>query len=264
MKKNLFTLGSIVLHGVGGASAGAINFIYSFFLEKHHLDYYRHIHVNQIGDDLNEFIMKERKSISINIRYPVIEDFEFKSEREQNIIRLDVINEAMLRLAEYDTKINKQRLYEIKSEILAKDFSFEIVYKTFVYSKQKGLSAKVIIKPQIDRFDIYLLIEDAEILRAKELIYSGLPSDFYFDDLFYFGKWNSVNEFTIKGKQSQFQYHILVDKLTIELIKIAPDIGEKYIVYEMMKAFAYKNMSIQDYVHAINPNIVIRNQGNLN
>jgi hypothetical protein len=73
VKTNIFRLISVVKHGVGGSGAGMLDLIFSFLLQEFELDIYSYITINQIGDDLNEFVMKEGKNVHINIRYPVFE-----------------------------------------------------------------------------------------------------------------------------------------------------------------------------------------------
>ena len=173
MKKNLLHLVSVIENGVAGPGTGAIDLIYSSLLQKYGLDYYNHIHINQIGNELNEFLMKEGKKIHINIRYPVYKDFELKNPLEKNIIRLEIIHEALLRLAEKDKRFDSIILDSIKKEILENEFSFDIVYKAHINNKNENIVAKVIVHPEEDRFNFYVLIEDSGKEICKPLIYSG-------------------------------------------------------------------------------------------
>jgi hypothetical protein len=119
MMQTEIRLGSVVLHGVGGPEAGAIDYIYIYLLQEFKQCFYSRIGINQVGDDLTEFVMKEPgNKIHVNIRYPVYEDFETKSKEEKNLIRLDVIHTSLLRVAEYDGKFDVNKLEAIKQKIL--------------------------------------------------------------------------------------------------------------------------------------------------
>jgi len=124
-------LNSVVDHGVGGdAEAGVFDLIYSFLLNECGQNFYSAIVVNQIGDDLNEIILREGKRIHINIRYPVYEDFESKQFNEKNRIRLDVIHTSLLKIAEYEKKLDPQKLETIRSKIIEQDFKFHFLFGT--------------------------------------------------------------------------------------------------------------------------------------
>lgn len=99
MKKDLLRLVSIVENGVLDRDSEFLDFVYTLLLQEYQLDYYSHIHVNQTDHIQNEVIIKEGKSIHINIYYPTPTDFRKRSLREKNTIRLDIIHEALLRIA---------------------------------------------------------------------------------------------------------------------------------------------------------------------
>src|ERR1700683_733173 len=108
-------LGSVVAHGVGGPEAAALDLIYFFLLQEFGQALYSHIIINQIGNNLDEFVMKEPgNKIHVNIRYPAYEDFEAKSKDEKNMIMLDVIHSALLRVADYDKKLDIIQLEGIR------------------------------------------------------------------------------------------------------------------------------------------------------
>src|SRR5437667_12875436 len=106
--KTQLRLNSVVPHGVGsGSESLALDLIYEFLLREFAQAIYRYISINQIGSELNEFVMKEPgNKIHVNIRYPAHEDFESKSADEKNEIRLDIVHTALLRVAEYDKKLD--------------------------------------------------------------------------------------------------------------------------------------------------------------
>lgn len=263
MKKNLLHLVSTVEHGVGGPGTGAIDLIYSFLLQEHKMDGYSHVQINQIGSDLNEFIIKEGKRIHVNIWYPVYEDFELKTVKEKNLIRLDIIHMALLRIAEKDKKYDAHILETIKNKIIEKDFSFDLIYKSHVNKKNENLVAKIVVHPEEDRFDFYILTEDRGNEKCKILIYSGKTTDFYFDDLFFYGKWKGENEFIIKGKESEIQFHVKVDQCKVDLVNIS-DNKEKAPLFEIMKSKPDRENAWQDYIDNLNPAMVAILTANLN
>src|SRR5690349_2971999 len=101
MKTKPFFLNSVVPHGVGSSrETEVIELIYAFLLKKYKADIYS-FSINQIGQDLEEFILKEPGNrIHINLRYPAHPDFENKTAQERNLIRLEVIYTALLKIAE--------------------------------------------------------------------------------------------------------------------------------------------------------------------
>src|SRR5262245_31011316 len=126
MKLHILRLGSIIPEGVGGPEAGSIDLIYSFLLQEYKCDYYDHIHINQIGDDLEEVIIKTGRKIHINIKYPA-KGFDNKSSEEKNLVRLDVVHTALLRIAEKEKKLDVDSLVKIKEHILERNFLFDLV-----------------------------------------------------------------------------------------------------------------------------------------
>lgn len=254
MKTHILRLGSVVPHGVGGPEAGTMDLIYTFLLQEFELDIYSYIHINQVGDDLNEFVMKEGKKIYINIRYPVYEDFERKSVTEKNSIRLDIIHTALLRLAAEDKKMKATKLEALKNKILEQNFSFHIVYKNHVNKKNKNLIAKVIIHPEEDRFNFYALIEENEREKCRLLIYSGKTTDYYIDALFFYGKWKNINEFIITGKRKEIEIHISIDKCSVEYVNLTS--YGKAPFFEMMRADTSKQdraRAHEDWLHSLPP-----------
>ena len=103
--------------GVGGPEAGSIDLIYSYLLQEYNCDFYDHIHINQIGDDLQEMIMKVGKKIVTNINYPS-NGFENKTIKEKNQIRLDIVHTALVRIAEKEKKLNINNLERFEIVLL--------------------------------------------------------------------------------------------------------------------------------------------------
>jgi hypothetical protein len=217
MKTELLKLGSFIPHGVEGPECGAINLIYTFLLQEHGITHYRFIKVEQVDNSLKEavlFGMNGAQTVSIVVPYPAPDDYEHKTSRERDLIRLDIVHKGLLLLAQQDMKVDVPTLELIKRTILERNFSFDIVYKEFANPNSDGLIAKLVIHPQEDRFDFYVTVEQAGQQLCKALIYSGLTFD-YFAELFYYGKWNGLSELVISGKKSQTTVHMHIDNCTI-------------------------------------------------
>lgn len=256
MKTEIIRLESVVKHGIGGSKTAAINLIYSILLQKHKLDFYSFIFINQIGNDLEEFVLKQGKEVYINIRYPVYENYEFKSVAERNIIRLDIIHISLLKLAAKDSRIEIRKLNTIQQEILQKDFYFYFEYKIWHNKKRPNLDARIIIHPKEDSFDFYVLIEENKTEKCRLLIYKGMPSDSYFEDLFFYGKWKDSNELIISGKNNEMEIHVTVDSCLVEYVNLTSYNNAPF--FEMMKAdisIDDNTKAHNDYIHSLPPSL---------
>lgn len=255
MKAHLLRVGSIVPHGVGGKEAGFIDFIYSYLLNEFGQAVYNHISINQIGPDLNEFIAKEPgNKIHINIRYPVYDDFEQKNVIERNRIRVDVVHTALQRIAEFDNKLDIEKLEAIKNNIIESDFKFDIVYKVHINKKTPNLVAQVLISPSFEKFDFSVLIEENDTQKCKINIFRGRPSSYYMDRYFSIGKWKSENLLIISGKEKIVELHILVDKCELKIVNLTP--YDKPPYFELMRADISEEERMKakkDWEHSLPP-----------
>jgi hypothetical protein len=234
MKGDIFRLGSAVADGVGGPEAGAINLIYTILLQKAGLDVYSFIMINQIGNELNELIMKEGKKIHINIRYPVTPGYNQKTPSEKKNIQLGTAHAALLKIAEYDMKLDKNKLEEIRKEILDKNFNFYFgMGKEMICNKNKLLSAQMFVNPQMDCFEYYLQINEAGKEKCKVKIYCAGTDVFYIPMLFHKVKWKNTNEIIINGKEPHVETHVFADKCKAQFINLTK--YEKSPVFEMMR-----------------------------
>lgn len=254
MKTEILRLISVVKQGVGGSQAGAINLIYTYLLQKYKIDAYNYISINQIGDDLEEFVRKEGKKVYINIRYPTDGNYKLKTVIERNIIRLDIIDQSLQRLAATDPRILKEKLDEIKKEILQREFIIDVPYKEWKYKKGERLNAKIIIRPYEENFDIFLLIEEDKKEKCSLLIYKGKPTDYYFEALFFFGKWKNAEELIITGKNNEVEIHIDINKCKVQYVNLTA--YEKAPFFEMMRADMSKRENAQaheNWFHSLSP-----------
>lgn len=264
--KTEIRLGSIVGHGVGGHEAASMDMIYICLLHEFGQDVYKRIGINQIGADLDEFVMKEPgNKVHVNIRYPAYEDFELKSVEEKNKIRLDVIHTALLRVAEYDKKLNIEQLEAIRRKILNNSFSFEFVCKTYVNKKKKNLVAKVVVHPDIDRFDFYAIIEENRKVVCRVHIYNGRTGVFFGEDFFSYGKWEGENELIIWGKMKEVEIHILVAECRVDFVNLTRYTNPPYFtVMRTDISEKEREKAYQDWQHSLPPAVagIIRQANN--
>lgn len=234
--KTYFRLTSVVLHGAGtSAECTPLELIYGCLFEKYDQNFYKHVSINQVGDDLEEFVDKRQgNQIHINIRYPVYNDFDDKSILEKNKIRVDLIHTALLRIADEDKKLDKVRLTEIKNEILEREFKFEFVVRDFVNKKDKSLVGKLIVEPKFYHLDYYIAVEENEHLKCKVHIYCGHPEVFFGEDFFKNGKWKNENELIVSGKTKEVATTVVVDSCSMYVTNLTKyDIPPVYTMRRM-------------------------------
>lgn len=264
--KTQLRLNSVVPHGVGsGSESLALDLIYEFLLHEFGQDIYRYISINQIGSELNEFVMKEPgNKIHVNIRYPAYEDFEMRSGDEKNMIRLDVVHAALVRVAEYDKKLDVGQLEAIRKKIIANNFSFDFVCRTYVNKQSSNLIAMIIVNPTMDRFEYYVQVEEDKKLKCKLHIYRGRPG-VHFAEFFFYGKWKGKNELIIWGKKKEVEIHVLVDECRADFVNLTLYNNPPY--FTVMRADISeedREKSYQDWQHSLPPAVaaVIRQANN--
>jgi hypothetical protein len=264
--KTELRLGSVVPYGVGGAEAGSMDLIYLFLLSEFGQDVYRRIGINQIGNDLNEFVVKEPgNKIHVNIRYPAYEDFESKSISDRNRIRLDIIHTALLRVADYDKKLDIEKLEEIRAVILKNDFSFDFTYRSYINKRNPELIGKLIVRPLIDKIIFYAVIEENGNTKCKQNIYSGITEYSYMAKYFCYGKWKYEDEFIIWGKEHTVETRILIKECVVNIINLTPYENPPY--YTLMKAALpeeERRKARKDWEHSLHPAVaaIIRDAHN--
>ncbi|HTB27189.1 MAG TPA: hypothetical protein VK711_17580, partial [Puia sp.] len=252
--------------GVGGPEAAAIDLIYMYLLQEFGQDIYSRIGINQIDNNLDEFVLKEPgNKIHVNIRYPAYENFESKSVEEKNRIRLDVIHTALLRIADNDGKLDKEKLYAIRLKILENNFSFDFIYRSYPFKKNPDLIGKVIIHPLMDKFIFYTLIENNGEEKCKLPIFIGIPGWYYMDKYFCYGKWKDEFHLIIWGKEKTVETHISIEACTVNIINLTSYNKPPY--YTLMKANISeeeRKQSNMDWLHSLPPAVaaVLRNAQN--
>jgi hypothetical protein len=250
----MLRLGSVVEYGFG-PNTGAISLIYSHLLEKYNVGLHENVLVNHIGNDLQELIIKQSKQqIGINIRYQLPNNFNDLEDNKKNIFFTEIIHEALVRLAKDKSQIDITKLAAIRQEVLDKKFSFDILYKTYLNKKHEALLAKVIIHPELSRFNFLISLEDSGVEKCRLLIYTGKTTDFYIADLFFYGKWKNTNEFILSGKRSEIAIHIISDECKIFFVNTSAD-NTKAPLFELFKSDADKEKTLKEYIASLNPAI---------
>jgi hypothetical protein len=253
MKKiHIINLGSVVPNGVGGADSGCIDLIYSFLLQEYKLDYYSYIKINQIGEELDEVIIKEGKKIHINIKYPTRSDFNQLDSLERNKIRLDIIHLSLIRIAKYDSKLNISQLHTIKNKILQNKFSFYFTYIKNAFKKNPALTAEIVVHPEEKQFEFYCKISRNNQEICSLVIYRGLTVPIYFDFFFSKGKWKH-DRFIIFGKE-KFETHVLFNECKLETKNHTA--YKKHPLFELFRAgvsLEEKENAYNDWLHSLPP-----------
>ena len=248
MKNKIVTLrlGSVVSGGLGGPEAGALNLIYSKMLQDHGQTMYNHIAINQIGEDLNELIIKEPKGVVyINIRY------SRTSDRKQ-VDQLNIIHEALLRLSDEDNQLDRNKLNAIYVSILNCDFKFSFICKEYVDKKRKRF-AQLTVEPELKLFKYFLSI-NGEGTSCKLLVYSGGTDIFYVPAFFDKGEWNTKNEFVLTGKKNETEIRVNYEACSFEVINLTNYPKPPY--FQMMRgdiSQEEKQAALRDWDHSLPP-----------
>ncbi len=230
-----------------------ISFLYSYFLIKYDMDFYPLIIVNHIGFDLKERIFYSKEKTHINIRLDIGEDIRPKSHREKNEIFLEIIHQALMRLAREDPRMISSKLEEIRDLILKNDFTFDVDYITTPNDEDKYLVGKIILRPRMEQFDFIAQIVYQDKIKWQALVYEGGPSSYYFNDILSYGKWNGVKEFIFGGNRSEIEFHFDANNGKITLINN----NENKAVAPIFSLFRLNagSRELQDYIDSLPPAI---------
>jgi hypothetical protein len=215
---------------------------------------------------LDEFVIKEPGNrIHVNIRYPFYEGFEAKSSAEKNLIGLDIIHNALLRIAEYDRKLDVKKIESIREKILKNGFSFEFVYKIHVNRKNPHFLGKVVVRPLIDRFVYSVLIEEDGSEKCRQVILNGRAGYYYADRYFCYGKWRGDSELIISGKGKEVELNVLINECRVELVNLTPYDNPPY--FTLMKfgiSEEERERARKDWEHSLPPAVaaIIRDAHN--
>jgi len=139
----MLRLGSIVEYEFG-PNTGAISLIYSHLLKKYDVDIDKDILVNHIGTELQEQIVRHGNQLGINIRWTLPGDFRKLDSFNKNLVFMEIINEALLRLASERPQI-------------------DIIYKSFVNKLREGQIAHVLIHPELEKLIIIFQLKKTKL-----------------------------------------------------------------------------------------------------
>lgn len=193
----------------------ALSLYYTILFEKYGLNFYSSIMINHISDNFEEIILREGKSISINIKWPIEYQLDQIDERKRNEIRLDVVHEALKRISEKERKIDLHLLVTIKKLILESNFSFEYAYKKIVLSNSGEVN--FIVKPLEKSFDYYIEFKLGKIRKCNIFLFSGLTSMTYLKDLFH-NIEISQKKIIIVDKHNECEFRIDLETCSYSLI----------------------------------------------
>jgi hypothetical protein len=259
-------LGSVVPHGVDGTEAAAISLIYEFLLKEYKQNFYRRIGINQIGEGLDEIILRQPgNKIHVNIRYIPIDDFEKKDKNEKNRIRLEIIHQALLKIAAFDKKLEIATLEKIRRIIIKNNFSFEFICKTYRSKENSNTVAHVSVVPEMNVFYFYASILKSNKEICKTLIFSGNPTVYYFKYFFKSGKWMNTNEFVISGTLNEVNTVIQYHQCIVVIVNLTKyQLPPFYTLMNFNSTNEEKQKAYNDWQHSLPPEMasVIRQADN--
>lgn len=180
MKRTQIKLNSICKDGIGhSVGAELLPTLYEFLLHKEGQDYYKSITVLQISDTEEERVgeIPTRNGFVRIIRDTL--GFDLLDINEKNIVRLGILHEGLLRLANDYKKIDIGTLQRIKEKVLKNNFEFEFIFKS-AKSVQNNIVVDLSVAPGFESFKYYVTIRAHKEILCRQLIYVGL-ADFYYN-----------------------------------------------------------------------------------
>lgn len=212
-------LNSVIPNGLGSSSESiALEAIYSYLLRRYRQDFYSTISINQIDEELEEFISKKGGNIHINIRFPNPSKIAPQNLSKENEARLNLIHEALVRISTKDKKFDVDKLNEIKELIIKHNFNFEFVVKSFLNRKTHSI-AELSVVPSIINFKYYVSIKHEDVLKCKQLIYNSLPGT-PIDSILNYAKWRNNNEVVFWGKDKEGEIIIDSSKCEVKFVNL--------------------------------------------
>ncbi len=240
-----------------------IDIIYSYLLQSNNQYVHDYIFINEIGEDLDEVILKMGGTVHINVR-----DLEYnntnKNDNERKIHMLEIINAGLIRIAEKYKKLDVNIIHEIKRKVLENDFSFEFLYKEFSAKTTPALIGQVLIKPTLKYFEVMVLVQDDNKVKCKIPIYYGMTLDSYLSEFFSKAKWKN-NALLISGKNKEVTVHVYHNECKIDYVNnsnyAAPPLFE---LYKAKLTVEEREMAYKDWMHSLPPAVaaIIEMEGN--
>lgn len=229
-------------------SFGFLACIYNFLYALHNINFYEFITIElSVGE-------KEKFRLAyLNNRRPFIfvnfspQDFYAIDDAvSKKIFLLNTLHEILINLSETDHHIPSSTLTSFKETILKRNFNFAIALLQVANPKMPNSTGELYVVPDLCFFNFFVKLQTPD-KQLISLIYSGLPSEYYINDLFYSGRWKGLKEFVIKGKRSEMQFHIYLESGKTELENITK--SDSSPVFNMFKANA-GSKELSDYVNA--------------
>ncbi|MET3876967.1 hypothetical protein [Chitinophaga sp. OAE865] len=234
--------------------AEGISLIYAGMLIKHGLTYYKHIQIVHTSEEDQDLVIGERKDFYVRISYNIGVDFAQKEDNTIQVIMINIIHDALLKLAEQEGHLDIGLLNLIKAEIIERPLEFTVKYKTFAHPKDSSFLINIIIHPLLRYFNIYLELERNGMIAANLLIYKGVNVPTYFSDFFSKGKWLK-KEFVLSGNATDMEIHLSLEDYSLKYVNTS-GIEGKAPKFELMKADADRKTTLDEYLHMLNPAIV--------
>lgn len=153
----------------------------------------------------------------------------------------------------------------IKRKILDNNFSFEFICQSYVNRNNHNLIAKIIVRPEMDRFNYYVVIEENNKLTCRIQIYCGRTTVFFGEEFSLHGKWKSDNELIIWGKQKEVEIHVWVKECKADFGNMTKYDNPPY--FTLMRADISeeeREKTRQDWQHSLPPalSVIIRRADN--
>ncbi|BAV07760.1 hypothetical protein SAMN05421788_103110 [Filimonas lacunae] len=211
MEIEFLRLNSLVDNSIGIPYSYYVGYIYTYYLQKLQLEYYSFIVINHIDDDLNEGLFLDtgiKGEIGMNVRMPFQKPFDSLEEVERSIFRLNVIHEAMLKLANNDSRFSVEVLEQIKSEILRANFIVDIPYWVSSNKKKKEIIGAVIVNPKEREYTFYFVIAENGIEKQRTYLQSMEVNDFYIDTIHFDGAWQKNGSFFLVNTRTGQEFNL--------------------------------------------------------
>lgn len=202
----------------GGGESEALALIYEHLLQHHKQNQYSHIGIIQVATIEEEVIFRSAKAIHVNIFYPTDKNFEQNSIKEKNLVRLNIVHEALLRISNFENKLDKGTLSIIKEDIIKKKFIYKLKIRSYIKKTSSGIyEAEISVVPKMYGFQISFSfkINGVELWRAP--FYRSINTAYFFHQFFFKAKWRSDLHLVIYNKFDEFEIHFLVEKKEIWL-----------------------------------------------
>lgn len=234
--------------------AEGISLVYGGMLKKYGLTFYRHIQIVHTSEKVQDLVIGERKDFHVRISYDLGVDFVLKDDCTIQIIMINIMHEAFLKLARQEGHVDIEVLNAIKAEIIERPLDFRVKYRAFAHPKDKALLMNVIIHPLLRSFNIYLELEKNGEIATNLLTYKGINVPTYFSDFFSKGKW-AKKEFVLSGKATDMEIHLSLEDYSLKYVSTS-GIEGKTPKFEIMKADTDKKTALEEYLHTPNPAII--------